>query len=88
MPKKKHTSQAEKAVSAAKGRKNTKTKTVKAAEKENPIPLRLITSGIFLALFILFLVIFLKPEGALTKLIENILVGLFGRVGFVISIPV
>ena len=88
MPKKKHTSQAEKAVSAAKGRKKTKTKTVKAVEKESPIPLRLITSGIFLALFILFLVIFLKPEGALTKLIENILVGLFGRVGFVISIPV
>ena len=87
MAKKKHTSQAEKAVSAAKGKKTSNKKATKAAERERQIPVRFITSGVFLALFILLLVIFLKPEGALTKLVENLLVGLIGRVGFVISIP-
>ena len=88
----KRKSQAEKAVSASKAKKNTPAKTggkkkdtVQVAERQ--IPVRFITSGVFLVLFILFLVIFLRPEGALTKLIESILLGLVGKVGFIVSIP-
>ena len=48
---------------------------------------RFIGAGICLVLFILLLVIFLEPEGALTKVIESVILGLFGRMGFLISIP-
>ena len=94
MAEQKRKSQAEKAVSASKTKKATPKKdTAKTKGKqteckhERQIPIRFITSGIFLALFVLFLVIFLEPEGALTQLIEGILLGLFGRVGFIVSIP-
>ncbi len=95
----KRKSQAEKAVSASKSK--TKNANKAAAKKDTvkplpaqagtkldrQIPIRFITSGIFLSCFILFLVIFLRPEGALTQLIESILLGLIGRVGFIVSIP-
>ncbi len=91
----KQKSQAEKAVMAAKGNGNKQSKTAakKTASKSAPlhkervIPVRVVTSAIFLGLFILFLVIFLKPEGALVKLVEGVLHGLIGRAGFIVSIP-
>ena len=83
----KRKSQAEKAVSAAKGKKTSTKKATMPKKKERQIPVRFITSGVFLAAFILLLVIFLKPEGALTKLAEGIIIGLFGRVGFAVAIP-
>jgi len=52
------------------------------------IPIRLISSAICLALFVLLLVMFFKPEGALIALFYNLLHGLLGSVGFVVSIPV
>ena len=94
----KHKSQAEQAASAAKSKKANRTVNGKkmpkdkirasaAVKKEHGIPVRVISSAIFLGLFILFLVIFLKPEGALIKLIEGVIHGLIGRVGFVVAIP-
>ena len=92
----KHKSQAEQAASAAKSKKTNRTVNGKkmpkdkirasaAVKKEHGIPVRVISSAIFLGLFILFLVIFLKPEGALIKLIEGVIHGLIGRVGFVVA---
>ena len=101
MADKKHKSQAEKAASAVKGRKTNAAaagkKDSKAKKKDkvsvntvpasSAIPARLISSVVFLALFVLLLVIFFRPEGALIKLIEGFLHGLLGRTGFIVSIP-
>ncbi len=90
MAKQNRKSHAEKAVSAAKAKKPAAKKTAKAPAakpKERVVPIRFITSGIFLILFIVLLVIALKPEGALTLLIEKILLGLVGKAGFIVSIP-
>ena len=95
MPDNKRKSQAQKASSAKgsakRGASNTAAKK-NAAKPKTPsileqIPIRFISSVIFLALFVLFLVIFLKPEGALTALLQNFVLGLVGQVGFIVSIP-
>jgi len=98
MSEKKYKTQAEKAANTAKNKKPA-TKQAAASQKdrnkkgETPtqdrvtIPRRFISSVLFLGAFILFLVIFLNPEGALTTLLESILLGLIGYVGFVVSIP-
>ena len=80
---------AEQAVTAArtKNKKQNKANATKKEQKERTIPVRVITSTAFLGAFILFLVIFFIPEGALTGLIANIMYGIFGQVGFAISIP-
>lgn len=97
----KHKSQAEKAASVAnkKSKKPNSSNTKKKPGKNNvaasgkkqineqKIPVRLISSVSILGLFILFLVIFLQPEGALIKFIETFIHGILGRVGFIISIP-
>ncbi len=96
MADKKKKSQAEKAVSAAKGKgkpsalsSNKKSKaTEKPILKERAIPVRFYTAATFLGLFILFLIISLNQEGALTGLLCNLLYGLVGVAGFIISIPV
>ena len=96
MAEQKRKSQAERAVSAAKSKKSPEKKSsaegsAKKAKngpkQERQIPIRFITSGVFLAAFILCLVIFLNPEGALTQLIESVLLGFVGRVGFFVLIP-
>jgi len=92
----KRKSQAEKAASTSKNShskskaKNGNSKKLsegKAQEKESRIPVRLISSVVFLGLFILFLVIFFQPEGALVKVTENLIHGILGRAGFIVSIP-
>lgn len=94
MAEKNKKSQAEKAVSAVKNNKkssrnngkNTKKNT--AAEPiERVIPLRLIGAVVALGLFVLFLVILLKPEGVFTRFIESIALGMIGQIGFYVSIP-
>ena len=100
MAEKKTKSQAEKAVSSAKKNKTTSTGSKTTSKKDTaaeakqaeiviatPIPQRLLICGICLALFVLFLVIFFKPEGALVKLVANILYGMVGKVAFLVSIP-
>ena len=93
MAEKKRKSQAEKAASskskkATAKKKPQKQETVeKAVAKERVLPTRFITSTVFLALFVVFLVIYLSPEGVLNRLFENIILGLFGWVGYIVSIP-
>ena len=98
MAEKKTKSHAEKIASAQKdkmNKKNTSTKKVgkcdnvsaKDAPKERKIPIRVITSVVFLFVFVLLLVIFFNPEGALIKLLESFIHGLVGRVGFIVAIP-
>ncbi len=60
---------------------------VNTTADETKIPVRLITSIVFLGLFVLFLVIFFKPEGALIKFFANFINGLIGKTGFIVSIP-
>ena len=93
---------AERAASAAQGKKvkteNSKSSGSKAsnAKKEparqeqavSQIPVRLITSVVFLGCGVLFSVILFACEGAVLTLIERLIHGLIGRVGFIISIPV
>ncbi len=50
-------------------------------------PVRLITAAASLAGFLIFLVMFLKPEGALTMLLMNFVHGLIGKVAFYVAIP-
>ncbi len=98
MAEKKRKSQAEKAASAAKTKKKSETAEKKRKKNgqvsvntlpESPkIPVRMITSVLFLGLFVLFLVFSFEPEGALVKLFDGFLHGLIGRVGFIVSIPV
>ena len=64
---------------------NKGTVTVNTVKDKN-IPVRLITSVVFLGLFLLFLVVFIKPEGVIIELVENLIHGLIGRVGFLVSI--
>ena len=99
MAEEKKKTQAEKA--AASGRaKKVKNTTVSAVSKDKkptnqkpetakqPIPVRLISSLVCLGLFILFLVIFFKPDGALVALIDGFIHGLVGNAAFIVSIPV
>ncbi len=91
MANKKRKTHAEKAASAATPKKKNKTtkQQKKTAEvKERIIPIRAISATIFLGLFVLFLVIFLVPEGVFIRLFESIFYGILGKVGFIVSIPV
>ena len=85
--------QAQKAADGKKASKKGTNSTEKKKESapvstpQNKIPLRLITSIICLALFIIFLMMFLNPEGALVVFFMNIIRGLIGSVSFYIAIP-
>ena len=96
MANQKRKSQAEKAVSAAKTKKNAsrsrsagKAKTSKdnVKTRELSIPLRYIGAAIALGLFILLTVILVNPEGVLLRFFENVVLGMIGQVGFYVSIP-
>ena len=93
MADKKRKSQAEKAASSTSKKAPAKKKpqkqngAEKAVAKERVVPTRFITSAVFLALFVVFLVIYLSPEGVLNQLLEGIIVGLVGWVGYIVSIP-
>ncbi len=63
-----------------------------AAKSKEPelfggLPVRLITAAASLAGFLIFLVMFLQPEGALTVLLMNFVHGLIGKTAFYIAIP-
>ena len=51
------------------------------------LPPRLISSGIFLGIFILLLVMFFHPEGALVNILGNVIYGLLGATAFFVAIP-
>ena len=96
MATKKKTSQAQRAASGSVKKpasgKNTK-QNAKPVQKKKPekekvrLPARLISSTVIAALFVLFLVMFLNPDGALVKLIYDFVHGMFGCVSFYVSIP-
>ena len=63
-------------------------KTGKAASAEQPlIPGRALGAVISLVLFVLFLFMAIKPDGALLKVFLSLLTGLVGKVGFYFAIP-
>ena len=67
--------------------KETKQQNIKE-QKAREIPIRLISSAVLLALFVLFLIAFFVPEGVAISFLSNLIHGLIGRVGFVVSIPI
>ena len=95
MADKKRKSQAEKAATSSKSKstqnskasaKKTDAKKVSAG-KTQAVPARVISSLVFIGLFVLFLVTALWPEGALIKVIRDVFFGLFGEASFYIAIP-
>jgi len=56
-------------------------------KRERVIPVNAIIAFVSIALFILFLVVAVNPDGALLKVIESAVLGLIGRAAFYISIP-
>ena len=97
MAEKKRKSQAELAAEAKSKKQKTHTaakapasgKVKKEKQKaERSIPVRVVSSIVFLCVFVLFLVISFEPEGTLTRALELLLYGLIGRTAFIISIPV
>ena len=100
MAEKKNQTHAQKAASANKGkqatakaeksaaaRKPDAEKKLEKKKQETAISGRALTAAISICLFIVFLVIFIAPEGVLTKLLESFVHGLLGSAGFAISIP-
>ena len=95
MATKKTKTQAERAASSAKNKASAKKSTnsskkqakQNATEEKRGMPVRVISSLAFLGLFILFLVIFFAPEGAILTLVADFYQGLFGRATLVVSIP-
>ena len=103
MAQKNKMSQAEKAASEAKKKNQTAVKNSQSKESDKKksekeceqislemapaIPVRAVTSIICISMFILFLVIFLKPDGTLLQLIRSFLFGIIGKAAFYVSIP-
>ncbi len=61
-------------------------KTAKAAEKNTPasnVPVSLVC----IVLFFLFAVLCVNPEGAVLKVLKNVLLGILGQAGFYFSVP-
>lgn len=74
-------SSAKKAPTPTKKTPNVKT------EYEKPIPNTVLTAVISLFLFVLLLVVSIKPEGALLMLVKSVVLGLVGQAGFYFAIP-
>ena len=91
MAEKKKQSQAQKAASkqnnSKSAKKDAKKTSSKTQEEKMIIPVRLISSVVCLGSFIVLLVMFLQPGGALLDPIHNLLLSLFGQVTYYISIP-
>ncbi len=93
-------SRAEKAVSEAKKspkaaapkpkkpvapRKNTPN--VKTEYEKDSIPVNGIIAVVSLGLFVLFAVMSVNPDGALLKILKNVILGFIGQAGFLFAIP-
>ena len=79
--------------STPKSKTKSASKTKEAPKKpenkqyENPIPSTFVTAFVSIALFVLFLVIAINPDGALLKFVQSIVLGLIGQAGFYFAIP-
>ena len=58
-----------------------------AVPQDNRLPARVVVAVVSAVLFVVFLAIAIKPDGALLKFFGMLLFGLFGKVGFYFSIP-
>jgi len=88
MADKKTKSQAQKAAAKKQtGKASATKKNQKAEEKQVVVPVRLITSVICLALFIIFLTMFLFPEGIVILALKSLIQGLIGQISFYVAIP-
>ena len=93
MAEKKGKSQAQKTADAAKAKNEKKNSgssgknTASQVNKERKIPVRVVSSLVFLGLFVLFLIIAIRPEGAIIKGLDSVFHGLLGNVGFIVCIP-
>ena len=76
-----------KSKSSAKKAEPAKKNTKPTKEYENPIPSSFVVAFISIALFILFLVIAINPDGALLKFVQSVVLGLIGQAGFYFAIP-
>lgn len=101
MAEKKHTSKAEQRVNETKkkvsstgtaskpkkkpapAKKNPAVKT----EYENPISSNFIVAFLSIALFVLFVIIAINPDGVLLRFVKSIILGLLGQAGFYFAIP-
>lgn len=78
-----------KSAPAKSAKKKTSAKTPKVkTEYENPIPASWVVAFLSMALFILFVVISVNPDGALLKVVKSVVLGLIGPAGFYFSIGV
>ncbi len=64
---------------------NTKNK--KAEEPGFVLPIRVLTSVICLGLFVLFLMMFLFPQGVIIVALKSLIQGLIGQISFYVAIP-
>ena len=96
MAEKKKNSRALKAVNDTKKKTGNPTSSVKKKDtgkgsapvmEEPPIPLRTIGAAVSFVLFVVFLLMGVKPEGVIMKALLSLLTGLVGKVGFYFSIP-
>ena len=96
MAEKKNTSRAQKAVKDVKKSNASSGKSSTAGSKKNhpspapeepKVPSRWIGAAVALGLFVLFLVIAVKPEGALLEFFRSILFGTIGKAAFYFAIP-
>ena len=72
---------------ASKKKSSTQKMLPAAVPEDNRLPIRVVLAAVSAGLFILFLVIAVKPDGVLLKAFQSILFGLIGKVGFYFSIP-
>ncbi len=61
--------------------------TVKSPEPQFRIPARVVAALVTLALFVVFLVVFLQPEGWFVQAFRSFILGLIGNAGFYAAIP-
>ena len=96
MAQKKQNSRALKAVNDTKKKTGNPTASVAKREAgkgtvpaaiEPPLPVRTIAAAVSFVLFVVFLLMGIKPEGAILEFMLALLTGLVGKVGFYFSIP-
>ena len=88
MAEKKKKTQAEKAVAdSRKKRSNSSPKRKQPDDKLN-IPVRLISSAIFAASFILLLISAFNTDGLILRMIKDLICGFVGQAGFIVAIPI
>ncbi len=96
MPTKKSASQAEKSASGTKTKKALPPKSKASASKKNgntvkfgntEIPVRFISGMVCLVLFLIFVIMLLRPDGVLVRLFYRFILGMLGKVSYYLFIP-